>query len=204
MKRREVVERSTIMWRRLDMPGAEVAELTFNGGAPTLSGVVVVAHDARPCRLDYHIDCDEAWQTTTVRIDGHLGGVPLTLDLLRGPDHSWRSNGNLIPMLQGCVDVDLGFSPVTNLLPVRRLRPALGRRVEVRAAWVRFPELTLEVLDQAYTRVDATTYLYESAGGAFRRHLSVNAVGFVVDYPDYWRAESATIHPDHVPNEVTP
>jgi hypothetical protein len=101
-------------------------------------------------------------------------------------------------MLQGCVDVDLGFSPVTSLLPIRRLNLALGSRAQVRAAWVRFPELTLEVLEQAYTRVGGATYLYESAGGAFQRELSVNAVGFVVEYPDYWRAEATTTNPDHV------
>ena len=191
-------ERSTIMWRRLDKPGAEVADLTYNGTARALAGVVVVAHDGRPCGLEYHIECDEAWQTDVVRIRGHLGGKPAALELVRSPQHSWRVNGTLTPMLQGCVDVDLGFSPVTNLLPIRRLNLALGSRAQVRAAWVRFPELTLEVLEQAYTRVGGATYLYESAGGAFQRELSVNAVGFVVEYPDYWRAEATTTNPDHV------
>jgi hypothetical protein len=97
-----------------------------------------------------------------------------------------------MPLLQGCVDVDLGFSPSTNLLPIRRLNLAIGSRASVRAAWVRFPELTLEVLEQAYTRVGESTYLYESAGGTFRRELSVNALGFVLEYPDFWRAEAAT------------
>ena len=190
--------RSTIMWRRLDKPGAEVAELTCNGTARALAGVVVVAHDGRPCRLEYQIDCDETWQTTTVGIRGHLGGTAAALELVRSPGHSWRVNGTLMPTLQGCVDVDLGFSPVTNLLPIRRLNLALGSRAQVRAAWVRFPDLTVEVLEQAYTRVGDATYLYESAAGAFRRELSVNAAGFVVDYPDYWRAEATTTNPDHV------
>jgi hypothetical protein len=102
----------------------------------------------------------------------------------------------LVPALQGCTDVDLGFSPSTNLLPVRRLGLAIGARAPVRAAWVRFPELTLEVLEQAYTRVSATTYLYESAGGAFRRELTVNSAGFVLEYPDFWRAEAVTTDSD--------
>ena len=186
------------MWRRLDRPGAEVAELTCTGNVRALTGVVVVAHDDVPCSLEYQIECDEAWQTETVRIRGHLGGKSASLELARSPNHSWRVNGIVTPLLQGCVDVDLGFSPVTNLLPIRRLNLDVGGRAEVRAAWVRFPELTLEVLDQAYTRVGSASYLYESAGGEFRRELSVNAAGFVVDYPEYWRAEATTTNPaDH-------
>jgi hypothetical protein len=92
--------------------------------------------------------------------------------------------------VQGCLDVDLGFSPSTNLLPIRRLKLEIGARADVRAAWVRFPELTLELLEQSYTRLTEHTYLYESAGGEFKRELTVNADGFVVEYPGLWRDES--------------
>jgi hypothetical protein len=193
-----VHERSTIMWRRLDMPGAEVAELTCSSTLRALAGVVVVAHDGRPCALEYHIVCDAAWQTETVSIRGHLGGTAAALEIARSSNDSWRVNGTPAPTLQGCVDVDLGFSPATNLLPIRRLNLSVGERAAVRAAWVRFPELTLEILEQTYARVAEESYMYESAGGTFRRELIVNPVGFVVDYPDYWRAEAMTIDPAHV------
>ena len=88
-------------------------------------------------------------------------------------------------------DIDLGFSPATNLLPIRRLELTVGASATVRAAWVRFPEMMLEVLDQVYTRLGPDRYLYESAGGEFRRELTVNRRGFVIDYPGFWRAEGA-------------
>jgi uncharacterized protein len=56
---------------------------------------------------------------------------------------------------------------------------------------VRFPELTLEVLEQSYTRLTELTYRYESAGGEFTRELTINGDGFVVDYPGLWRDETA-------------
>ncbi|MDQ6636082.1 MAG: putative glycolipid-binding domain-containing protein [Gemmatimonadota bacterium] len=181
---------TTILWRRLDIPGLEVAELAAGRGGWRLSGVALLAHEGRPCRLDYEIACDATWQTRTVTIHGALGEVSKALELSQSAEHAWHANGALVPQLQGCVDVDLGFSPSTNLLPIRRLKLAIGARASVRAAWVRFPELTLEVLEQVYTRLGERTYLYESAGGAFRRELTVNESGFVVDYPDFWRAEA--------------
>jgi hypothetical protein len=189
-----VSARSAILWRRLDIPGHEVAELTSDHTGWQLTGVVLLAHAARPCHLEYRIECDPSWLTRTAKIRGHLGGVPATVELSCSPDRSWRLNGVVVPELQGCIDVDLGFSPSTNLLPIRRLGLAIGARASVRAAWVRFPELRLEVLEQSYTRVDAETYLYESAGGSFRRELLVNAEGFVLEYPDFWKAEAAIVN----------
>ena len=56
----------------------------------------------------------------------------------------------------------------------------------MRAAWLGFPSLTLEPLDQRYRRLDVTTYRYESAGGRFVADLQVNAAGLVVRYPGLW------------------
>lgn len=87
------------------------------------------------------------------------------------------------------VDIDLGFSPATNLLPIRRLSLARGQEAEVRAAWLPFPSLTFEVLPQVYRREGLQTYRYESGGGVFVRLLEVDAVGFVTDYPGLWAEE---------------
>lgn len=178
------------MWRRLDRPGHEVAELAPAADGWRLSGVALVSHDGRPCRLDYEIECDDAWKTREARVRGHRGGRPLSLDVRRGRDGAWRVNDVPAPALGGCVDVDLGFSPSTNLLPIRRERLVVGAAANVRAAWVRFPELAVEVLEQRYTRVGPSTYLYESAGGAFRRELAVSEDGLVLEYPGLWVAES--------------
>lgn len=58
----------------------------------------------------------------------------------------------------------------------------------MRAAWVRFPELSIEPLEQRYTRLAPHRYLYESAGGTFRRELTVDDNGFAVDYSGLWIA----------------
>lgn len=185
--------RSTVLWRRIDMPGHEVSALTELPNGWRLSGVAVLAHEKRPCRMEYDIECDAAWRTRRVRIRGHVASTPVALDLTRDDASAWSADGALVSSLQGCLDVDLGFSPSTNLLPVRRLGLAVGAHAAVRAVWVRFPELTLEVLEQTYTRTGAATYRYESAGGAFQRELSVNADGFVLEYPDFWRAEAERV-----------
>lgn len=191
-----MTERSTILWRRLDLPGHEVAALVREATRPVLSGIVLVAHDGRPCRLEYRIECDDEWRTRIVGIHGQLGDAPVSLELFRSEKGAWVVNQVLASHLQGCVDVDLGFSPSTNLLPIRRLGLAVGKSTAVRAAWVRFPQLTVEVLEQTYTRASERTYVYESAGGSFRRELTVNDAGFVTEYPELWRAEAFVARED--------
>lgn len=89
-----------------------------------------------------------------------------------------------------CIDLDLNFSPSTNLLPIRRLGLAVGQEAEVKAAWLRFPSFTLEALKQLYRRIDVATYRYESAGGRFVTELQVNEVGLVTRYPNFWQVEA--------------
>lgn len=89
--------------------------------------------------------------------------------------------------LDGTKDVDLGFTPATNTLPVRRLSLEAGATASVTAAWVKFPDLTMEVLPQRYTRLNAVHYRYESAGGTFVAELEMDELGIVVQYGNWWK-----------------
>jgi hypothetical protein len=92
----------------------------------------------------------------------------------------------------GCIDLDLNFSPSTNLLPIRRLDIAIGETADIKAAWLRFPSFKLEPLPQRYHHLDETTYHYESGGGEFVADLRVNRSGFVIDYPGLWQSEATS------------
>ncbi|HZF73249.1 MAG TPA: putative glycolipid-binding domain-containing protein [Gemmatimonadaceae bacterium] len=180
----------TIVWRRIDKPGHEYSRLSeLEGGGAKLGGVAVFSNDDTPHCIEYEILCDASWRTLRCRIAEHSGGKRTDHDIRR-EGNVWTLNGVEVPGVSGAEDVDLEFSPSTNLLPVRRLSIQVGDQVAVRAAWVRFPEFTVEPLDQTYTRLTDETYRYESAVGAFRRDLKVDENGFVLDYPQLWVAES--------------
>ena len=66
--------------------------------------------------------------------------------LERSAKGAWTLNGAAARGLKGCTDVDLGCSPSTNTLQIRRLRLAVGAEDTIKAAWVRFPELDVVVV----------------------------------------------------------
>jgi uncharacterized protein len=177
-----------VIWRRLDQPGHEAARLVRQQSQWHLSGSAVFANVGQPCRLDYRVVCGSDWRTLSARVTGWVGPVLVDVDILVNAGH-WKLNGADCPAVTGCVDLDLNFSPSTNLLPIRRLNLAVGAAAPVRAAWLRFPSFTLEPLDQLYRRTAEATYRYESAGGAFVADLEVNGAGFVTSYPRYWQLE---------------
>lgn len=178
-----------ILWRRLDLPGHETAHLDRPDDGWALSGASVFTHDGRLCRLHYQVRCDGAWRTTGARVAGFVGDQAVDVVIDVDGDGGWRLNGEPCPQVAGCIDVDLNFSPSTNLLPIRRLRLEVGQAAEVRAAWLRFPGFTLEPLEQCYVRTAEDGYRYESAGGAFVRDLTVNEAGFVTCYPGFFESD---------------
>ncbi|TIR23242.1 MAG: hypothetical protein E5X34_14280 [Mesorhizobium sp.] len=88
----------------------------------------------------------------------------------------------------GLVDVDLGFTPATNLLPIRRLDLGPGKTTPAPAAYLAFPQLELARLDQTYRRLDESRYAYAASAFGYEAMLTVSSAGFVLDYPGLWRS----------------
>ena len=147
------------------------------------------SYEQRSCRLDYQITCDAAWHTLFVRVAGWLGTSVVDIQIKTDPAGHWWLNEVEQPEVRDCIDIDLNFSPSTNLLPIRRLGLAVGEEAQIQAAWLRFPSFNLELLPQRYRRLNENTYRYESAGGQFVAELKVNGSGFVTNYPGIWQAE---------------
>jgi hypothetical protein len=184
-----------VCWRRLDHPGHEVAQLEALAHGWSLRGTVALAYAGIACALNYSVELDAAWHTRRGTVEGWVGDRMVAVELVADGAGRWWRDGAECHVVAGCVDVDYGFSPATNLLPIRRLAPAVGARVPVRAAWLRFPEFTLEPLEQTYARVGDQAYVYESAGGAFRAELTVDSEGMVAQYGNLWSAEVDTGQP---------
>lgn len=180
-----------ILWRRLDRPGHEYAALRRDESAWLLSGISLFEHEAQPCRLEYDVTCDQDWSTICATVSGWVGERNVDVRIKAHADGSWEINNEPCISVGGCKDIDFSFSPSTNLLPIRRLNLHVGQESRVRAAWLRFPDFTLEPLEQTYHRISDSTFRYESASGKFVAELHVSKSGLPLRYGDLWCAEAA-------------
>jgi uncharacterized protein len=157
--------------------GAEHCVLERAEWGYRLAGTAVVADDGTPYVVEYAARTDGEWRTRSVEVRCNESLLELAADGAGG----WSTDG-----VDGCIDIDLGFTPATNTLPICRAKLAVGDAIDLDAAWVRFPDLAVERLSQRYERLAAHRYVYSSEG--FRAELAVDPHGLVLDYEGFWRA----------------
>ena len=186
-------------WRRIDVPGREDARVERTRDGWRLTGALEVEEAGAYARLHYAIDCDERWRTRAALIEGTASGGAIRVALVADGAGAWSRDAAPLPALAGALDVDLGFTPATNTLPIRRLALAVGETRPVRSAWLRFPELRLERLAQTYTREAECVFRYRAMvdGEPFVARLDTDAFGRVLRYEGLWESES-TSPPDDV------
>lgn len=184
---------TSILWRRLDAPGHDAARLREDAHGAAVEGTAVFAEAGLPCRLDYLVVCDPAWRTLSARVTGWVGATAIDLAFMANAQRAWTLNGQPCAAVEGCDDIDLSFTPATNLLPIRWLHLAVGAQASVRAAWLRLDgaAVVVEPLHQIYARVSPSTYRYESGGGSFVAMLEANAHGLVTRYQGLWELAGA-------------
>jgi len=139
--------------------------------------------------VEYRVDCDGDWQSREGVVRGWVGDRPLHFHISKAPDGPWTINGESV-RLDGCIDLDFGFTPATNLFQLRRLNLQVGQSADVPVAWLDVSSRTLERISQRYERRSADTYWYESPTFDYHEMLRLGPVGFVASYPNLWEAES--------------
>jgi uncharacterized protein len=192
--------RRLLLWRGLDAWRAEAAciELTERGVRATGTQLGV---DPIPYRLDYELDASDGFVTRSLEAEATGGGWTHTLRLERDAD-IWRCEpseegdaplpppGGEVGGLGDALDCDLGFSPLTNVMPVRRhgLHERPGS-AELVMAWVSVPDLGLHASRQRYEHVrgddEGAIVRFVDLGlfEGFTSELDLDADGLVRVYP---------------------
>jgi hypothetical protein len=167
--------------------GFEVVFFAARDPGWLIQGCTTAKEDGALWAVEYAIELDAAGATRHARINGRsaAGARSATLEA-DGAGH-WLVNGAHTPQLDGCLDVDLESSAMTNALPVRRLALAVAARAAAPAAYVRAADLAVTRLDQTYLRLPGEdpgqSYDYRAPAFDFECRLSYDRYGLVLDYP---------------------
>jgi len=179
---------ATAAWRHQDVrSGFEVVYFGARGDGCRIEGWSTAIEDGATWAVEYLIEVDAVWATRSARIRGRsakaLGSTTLEAD---GAGH-WLVDGEPARHLDGCLDVDLEASAMTNALPVRRMALPVAATAAAPAAYVRAVGLAVERLEQTYARAtDQDTsqrYDYTAPAFNFRCRLVYDQSGLVLEYP---------------------
>ncbi|NJN58067.1 MAG: putative glycolipid-binding domain-containing protein [Leptolyngbyaceae cyanobacterium SL_5_9] len=178
-----------ILWRRLDLPGHDICRLWKTTAGWQLIGTAVFLCDQMPCLLSYEVSTDVDWRTCDASVSGYVGQSTVALAIAPTQNGHWSINGIEVQEAAGCVDLDLGFTPATNLIAIRRLSLKAGERSPSHAAWLDFPSLRLKQLEQQYHRISDREYEYLAPDVGYAAVLEVDRYGAIIHYPDLWKQE---------------
>jgi hypothetical protein len=174
---------TTLLWRRLDQPGHDSCRLIRLAAGWRLEGAAVFREARRTCHLSYAVSADAAFRTTSATVSGYVGKTVVRLHVRSAGRGRWLVNGKPNPAIAGCLDIDLGFTPSTNLLAIRRLSLRVGESADAPAAYLAFPRVAVRLLPQHYKRTGRHTYAYQSPTAGYAGTLHVTAAGAVRKYP---------------------
>jgi hypothetical protein len=185
-----------VAWERLDeSTGHSMASVERRSGGWRCHGVEVLAGPGELLGCWFRVDLDDGWVTRDVAA-GAVGPVGERSLALAADDHRrWTVDGEGHPELDGCLDVDVAATPLTNTFPIRRLGDLqVGSEVTTPIAWVDVPSLTVTRVEQTYRRLPdvegLAAWVYRDPDhGPFL--LTVDGGGLVVSYEGFARRVTA-------------
>lgn len=175
---------ASAFWNRLDFAGSDVCHLVRIAGGWRLEGFAAF-FDGQPVGIHYAVDCSSGWVTRSARLRCLVDDTELSVTIGHSKD-VWLLRGEAVSGLEGCVDIDLGFTPATNLLAIKRLALGVGESASVVSAWYDVSSDSLTRLDQSYRRLDEARYAYAAPSVSYEGTLEFGPDGFVNQYPGLW------------------
>ena len=196
-----------VLWRGAEEWLAEAArvELTEDGIGAT--GTQLGAEPI-PYRLDYDLEAAGGFVTRSLRARASGDKWERQIELRHDGEGNWQCDahadgepslgepGGDMDALHGALDCDLEFSPLTNLMPVRRHSiDRLQIEMDFLMAWVSVPGLALHASRQRYEHVrhheGGSVVRFVSLDSDFRSELELDSDGLVVHYPQLARRVAA-------------
>jgi hypothetical protein len=186
----------TLLWQRYDGRGSELCSVDVRSDRLTAYGTALGLAELA-YRIDYRVETSAGFATSSCEVHATGAGWSRRLVLRGHGAGHWEVDasatgpvamappGGASAMLAGALDIDIGYSPMTNTLPVRRLAlpdaPA-GEAYDVVVAWIDVPSLVVQPMRQTYTALGADAARFSASG--FSAELALDDLGLVTDYPE--------------------
>lgn len=192
----------SIVWVKTD--GAEQVDIELADSRLIAEGMAIGSNPL-PYRLEYTLTTTDQYVTRELYVrtygnDPDLGTWERSLILTRSEAGKWSCSthykgqvqlpipGGDLTALDDVNDCDLGLSPLTNTLPIKRIWDSKGiGSFPFVMAWVSVPDLQVKADRQTYTfntvSPEETTYI-QYASERWNNRLKVDVDGFIIDYPE--------------------
>jgi uncharacterized protein len=172
-----------LVWHGVEEWLAEHAQVDLHDDGILATGVQLGV-EPEPYLVEYRLDAPNDWITRRLEVEASGADWRRSLTLEHDGAGRWTVNGERLTDVDGALDCDLAFSPLTNFMPIRRsgLYERAGSEDFV-MAWVSVPDLHVHASPQRYEHVSPSVVRFVELDGDFTAELELDADGLVVRYP---------------------
>lgn len=170
------------MWKGIETESLEYCSINYKDTI-TVKSSVLGHHNLLPFKLDYEIELGKDWVVRTFRIRGSLFNMDQHLALTHDGAGRWFDNNKEWKHLEGCLDIDISVTPMTNTLPINRLKPFRHESEHIEVAYIDILEFKISKEQQTYTALPDNRYRFTNGTGDFSADITVDEDGLVSRYP---------------------
>lgn len=153
----------------------------------TVKGYITGEGFGKPWLVRYTLTLNPRWEAQTVFIEV-MSEQNYTIELYKNDLQQWlNEKGEHLEAFDGCVDVDISFTPFTNSLPINRLQLTKGEGQNISVVWVDIKNGDVKRVKQRYLNKGSKIYKYENEHSGYISELIVDDEGYVIDYPGIWQ-----------------
>lgn len=175
-----------LIWQHLDAPGWEhVRIIDDHPGWTVFDSILVRKHEDQVLRGGYTLVTDKQWRTLELRL--MLESAPGAMEgihLLTEGDGRWTdANDQHIPELDGCLDVDIEWTPLTSSLLISHTRLQAGEDHSASVIHISMPTMSMQRVTKDFRRLDDRRVTLTSEKDSGGRSLLLDRDGFLQEIP---------------------
>lgn len=175
---------ASFLWEGIEYNSLENCLVASSEGKVDIDSRIIGYYEEKIFRVDYAVKANADWETLAADVDVVIDGKRFHVILEGDGKGSWTCDSKPSTEFQGCVDIDISLTPLTNTLPVRRLNLAIDETKQFRVLYLDVLNKTVKPVVQKYTRVARNSYRFENVPNDFEAVIDVDDDGFVVTYPE--------------------
>ena len=178
---------TNILWTGIKYHSLENCIITITDDGADIKSSIIGCYNSVIYKLDSQITTNYLWETIFFTIKSQLNDIIKSTHFQSDGKGNWFINGKYIEKFNGCIDIDISLTPLTNTLPINRLNLSEKTNKQIQVLYVDILGQQTNPVHQKYTRISHNEYKYENVPNDFESIISVDEMGLVVKYPELFK-----------------
>lgn len=182
-----------IIWQGIEYHSLENCILNTTEKGVSVRSVIIGHYEGILYQVAYQLYANSRWETERLDVMYQLGNKVKKVHLRSDLKGHWSLNDSPAPQFEGCMDVDITLTCLTNTLPIRRLDFIQQATHAIKVVYVDVLGETISPASQQYTRQGSGLYKFENVPNDFEALIKVDDSGLVMFYPELFERSAMAI-----------